>query len=313
MSSVELPVLDTAWLRVAFERRARSACPELLPAAMRVLDRLEPARWPLEWQLPWWLGHELGVAPAVARQLVLGNLLGLAAIRLRDDLLDGELEPAIGGTAGALSDALYGAALDVYRDLFAADAPIWAEIDQRMAEWRASSGESARLASRGAPLKISARAVCLLTGRTASWPRLQACLDHALAGMVLHDHLADWPADLAAGRRNAFVAANSDGPQSVDRRVAQRADVLVAMMTRDAVATHARQVQAELDAACQIAAALDLPILADGLGGIAARLAEHAAQLDDQYRQLGERAVSLVFGGIGNRGLESHAKEASAT
>jgi hypothetical protein len=310
---VELPELDTAWLSAAFERQARSACPELLPDAMRLLDRLEPARWPLEWQLPWWLGHELGLAPAVARELVLGNLLGLAAIRLRDDTADGELEPAAVGAAGVLSDALYGAALDVYRGLFAPDAPIWTEVERRMAEWRGSSGDSAGLASRGAPLKISAFAVCLLCGRIDGWPRLEACLDHALSAMVLHDHLADWPADLAAGRPNAFVAATSIGPQSVERRDQQRTEVLAAMMARDAVASHARQVQAALDAACQIATGLGLPTLADGRAGIAARLDEHATQLDDHYRQLGDRAVTLVFGGIGKRGLESHVKEASAT
>ena len=51
-------------------------------------------------------------------------------------------------------------------------------------------------------------------------------VDHMLTAQVLLDHLDDWPADLAAGRFNAFVAFVSDLPQTSQNRDANRRHVL---------------------------------------------------------------------------------------
>jgi hypothetical protein len=305
------PELDTSALASDYVRRIQAACPEHLPLAMRVLDRLEPARWELEWHLPWWLGHDMGLDPAVSRELVLSNVLGLASIRLRDDLLDGDLDEYDSSAALALSGALYEAAIETYRAHFPTGSDLWPEIALRMTEWRTATGDNAappgadaedsqavarHLARRGAPLRISAFAVCLLAARTDVYPRLGRCLDHALAAMVLFDHLCDWQDDLAAGRWNAFVARTTSSAQTSEHLARNRAAVAAAMMARDAVATHFGRINVELAEARSFAAQADLPGLATHLADIAAQMDEHAEKVQGQYRKLGDGAVAILRG-----------------
>lgn len=299
MDSVHgLPELDTLALATAYERRALAACPQHLPLALRVLHRLDPARWALEWHLPWWLGAELQLDTTLSRELVLSNILGLASIRLRDDLLDGDVDSGDALAVPQLSAALYEAAIDVYRSLFPPSSELWVELAMRMAEWRAAVADNAappradadpdaiarHLARRGAPLKVSAFAVCLLAGWTDVYPTLARGLDHALAAMVLYDHLCDWQDDLAAGRWNAFALEKN------------RAEVLAAMMATDAIGTYVVRIHVEFDMAQKIVADLGLRGLATQLAATAAKVDQHAMQLQAHYRMVNERAVALMFG-----------------
>ena len=279
--------------------------------AVRLLHRLEPARWGLEWHLPWWLGHEFGLDPRVSQDLVLGNVLGLASVRLCDDLLDGDLDENDSPAAPALSTVLYEAALDIYRSLFPPASALWHELALRMAEWRTAIGDNAapsesnatnrdeilrHLARRGSPLRISAFAVCLLAGRTDVYPTLGRCLDHALAAMVLFDHLCDWREDLAAGRWNAFVGAASPHAQTAESRARNRVEVATAMMARDAVAQFVTRIRLELASARTLAVVLQLPALASHFAGLAARIEEHAGLLQARYRKLGEGGAAILLG-----------------
>jgi hypothetical protein len=299
--SVDIPELDTAAVTAAYEQRVRGACPEHLALALRLLDRLPPARWTLEWYLPWWLGDALGLDSATAREIVLSNLLGLGSVRLQDDLADGDVALEDLGPAAVLSAALYEAALGPYKARFEADSPFWGYLESCMTAWRESTDDNveSRLAARAAPLKISAFAVCLLTDRRDAFPALERCLDLVLEALVLHDHIADWGADLDAGRWNAFVAAVSGGPQLPEWRERHRTAVLVAMMTTDVVAVQFAKLEDRSLRAAVIADTLGdelaVPALGAHLRAFAASAREQGASFQEHYRELGDRAAKLLL------------------
>src|SRR5207248_6389978 len=142
-------------------------------------------------------------------------VLGRGSIRLRDDLADGEVSAEETRSAVALSESLYALAVDQFRRHLPATSPFWGYLETCMRAWRESTGhmDADRLAARGAPLRISAYAVCLLTSQEAVFPIVEASIEHALTGLALYDDVGDWRSDLVAGRWNAFVAELGDHPQ----------------------------------------------------------------------------------------------------
>lgn len=250
----------------------------------------------MEWYLPWWLGQALGLDDAVSSQVVLSNVLGLASIRLQDDLADGEV--AADDLAGArrLAAVLYDAAIEPYRARFDAVSPFWGHLDRQMATWRASDS-GLDLAARGAPLHVAAVAVCLYADRMDAYGALGPCLDHALEALVQYDHVADWEADLDAGRWNAFVAEASPGPQVPRARDRHRAATYVAMLTSDVVRTWFDQIDDGLTRAVTIADSIDPPVwpLADHLRSFAPRVRAHGAAIHERYRELGDEVAKPLF------------------
>lgn len=295
--SLDVPDLDTAGMSAAFERRVREVSPLHIPDAMRLLKRLLPERWMLEWHLPWWLGHALGLDRDVARQIVLSNLFGLGSIRIQDDLADGEVARRQVVAATALSATLYELALEPYRARFPLGSPFWEHLESCMADWRAATGEAGRLAARGAPLKISAFAVCDLAQRVDLYPAVDRLLEDALEALVLYDHIADWQTDLDAGRWNAYVAGISDGAQVPSERTRHRRAVLVAMMTTDAVSIHVGRVEAGLLRSANLAEKLIVPVpaLVTHLRGFARQAGEQGREWRAHYRDLGDRAARLLL------------------
>lgn len=295
--SLNGPDLDTGDVSATYLRRVREVRPDLLPMAVQLLERLPPGRWMLEWHLPWWLGNGFGLDRDVSREIVLSNLFGLGSIRLEDDLADGEVAPRRAPAAKALAAILYELAVDAYRSRFPAGSPFWTHLETCLSDWRAATGEGERLAARGAPLKISAFAVCRLSGRVDAYPTVDRLLDAALEALVVYDHIADWRDDLDAGRWNAFVAAISDGPQVPGERSRHRRGVLVAMMTTDAIALHIGRVEMGLLGAADLAETLGAPVpaLVAHLRTFARQAGEQGRELRAHYRELGDRAASLLF------------------
>jgi hypothetical protein len=294
--SLDVPDLDTAEITVAYRRRVREVRPDLLPMATRLLERLPPERWMLEWHLPWWLGHALGLDRELARALVLSNLFGLGSIRLQDDLADGDIARRHTVKATALASTLYDLALDPYRT-FPVGSRFWPHLERCMTDWRAATGAGGRLAERGAPLKVSAFGVCLLSGRDGVYPTLDRLLDEALEALVLYDHIADWQSDLDAGRWNVFVAELSDGPQTPTERTRHRRTVLVALMTTDVLAIHIGRVQAGLLRAADLGETMAVPVppLVAHLRSFARQVGEAGRTIQAHYRDLGDRAAKLLL------------------
>lgn len=307
--------LDLAAVSAAYERRVEAIASEQLPLAMRLLGELEPSRWRLEWHLPLWLGNAFGLNRVVATEIAVSNVLGLASLRLRDDLVDGDLDSADIALAPAMSATLFEASVDAYRARFPPSSRFWRQLDRWMAEWKAATEDNGRppvghelstgldeldgqlrhLARRGAPLKISAFAVCLLTRRTARFPRIERCLDHALAAMVLYDHVQDWEVDLEAGRWNAFVAATGNSHDAADRE-RRRSSVLAAMMSGDAISRSFAVMHGELERAKVASDEVGVPALSAYLAELASRLDNEAALLHAHYSELGEHAAEVIFG-----------------
>lgn len=197
-------------------------------AALAWLARFSPQHWPVEWQLPAWLGRAYDLEPATVQALTRCNLLGLGFVAAQDDLMEAGGQQADEALA-ALAAVLHEAALAELRAFFAASDPFWRFYQQIMTQWQQAqrSGDQivdipfavwqrdqlAQCGWRGAPLKITATAACLLAGRAALMARLHATLDALLVAQVLLDHLDDWQEDLAAGRFNIFVAFAADRPQ----------------------------------------------------------------------------------------------------
>src|SRR5215212_6076164 len=118
MPSSKPDELDPTAVSAAYERRVAAIAPEQVPGAVRLLDRLDPKRWRLEWHLPLWVGNAFGLDRAISTETAVSNVLGLASLRLRDDLIDGDVD--VGDAAGApvLIATLYEASIDPYRSHF---------------------------------------------------------------------------------------------------------------------------------------------------------------------------------------------------
>lgn len=293
----QIPELETKRISAAYEIRVRALLGGELPDVLMLRGRLDPQQWALEWRLPWWLGVAYGLDASLSEQICLSNVVGLASIRLRDDLEDGELPGATdAAAASSMSDLLHEAALEVYRRTFDGRSPFWTHLRERMSEWRAANvdgGSTRRLASRGAPLKISAFAVCVLTNRQDRFALIDQSLDHALAAMVQYDHLIDWRTDLAARRWNAFVAAST---KALDGGQASDSDVQLAMLTTDVIRDYVSEIVTGLHRAATLASAAEVPGLASHLAQVAGALGEEGATLASRHRDILERGQQLLFG-----------------
>jgi hypothetical protein len=289
---------DLASFAAAYRRRVVASCPDHADLAFRLIDRLPPEQWRLEWCLPWWLGETFGVEPAIRTELCVSNLLGLGAIRLTDDLADGELAPADAEAAPALIAALHAASRATYDRLFATASPMWPIFAARLAAWREATAARLRdrfdpddadavhsLATRGAPLQIGASAIALLCGRDDAIPMIDDCLDRALSAHVMYDDFADWRDDVDAGRSNVFVAFAGG----------TREDVLLALL-RGRELAYTNRLKREAIAAAVLATQLGCPPLATHLRVFARRANREFREARRQNRQRTIRATELLFG-----------------
>ncbi|HEX5591428.1 MAG TPA: hypothetical protein VFX65_14140 [Candidatus Limnocylindrales bacterium] len=289
------PLLDRDEISAQVLRRVAGREPRLERLAVRHLARLTPDRWTIEWHLPAWLGRRFELEPAFVEALVQANVLGLLAIRLEDDLEDGEVAPSEIADTRVLARLALDLAVGEYAARFGAGSPLWTFLDRSMAEWRAGAS-GIDLAVRGAPLKIAGFAACLQADRLDLWPTLERSLDGAVTALVLYDQFCDWEADLTAGRWNAFVASIVGGPRRRASPERDRAMVLAAMLTGPVVREHFdRAVRAARDAAA-IADDLEVSELEAFLTSWAARTSEQGAQVADHYQHAGDQAARLLLG-----------------
>lgn len=303
-AAVEIAALDTNAVGDAYRALVEHACPRAMPLADELWLRVNPRQWALEWNLPLWLGNQFGVAPDVVRQIVLSNVLGLAYVRLADDVADGDVAPVDLPGAGELCDFLLTAAVEPYRHLLPPASPFWPRLDEWLSAWRSVTLEQdadpaprrAGLARRGAPLKIPALALCLLGDQLAAFAEIERCLDETLSAEVLYDHFCDWREDLAAGRWNAFVGRFGSGAQHPQNRAANQASVLAAHLSSGATQRYFADIHDRLASATGRARALGIAGLADFLAQLTVRLDEQSALLERRYSALGAEAVKLVFG-----------------
>lgn len=302
--------VDIAGISADYDRHIRETCKGELPIALQLSGRLDPARWKLEWNSAAWVGEALSIDEAVQRQITVANVLGLAAIVLLDDLEDGELDLVGLEDPAAVAEELYQFFMAPYRLLFERDSPFWAERDRLMTSWRtattnAASGSAASassdaigndLAARGAPLKISVTALCMLADSPRTLALLDDCLDQTLTAMVLYDHFVDWRSDLEAGRWNAFATAATDG---LDHKVIDPTptDVEVAMLSTEVASAYFRTLETKLEHASDLAAEARVPGLCDHLSKVSIELATQGGAVAARYKALGRRAQEIVFGG----------------
>ena len=246
---------------------------ELAEFGVRLLDRIAPPNWTLEWSLPGWLGGALGPDASSVADLTLANVLGLAYIKLQDDLSDGEVGQDDRQAAALLSAVLHRKWLLVYTGLFPGGSPFWGYFERYMTQWVRATWASRQghvkpwaawgeedlliLGHRGAPLKICAAAACLLAQRAELIPQLETALDHLLTGAVLLDHALDWSGDLAADRPNAFVAYASALPQITKNQEANRRAVAEELLVGRAGQPYFRLLRRELAVAQALAREAD--------------------------------------------------------
>ena len=295
-----IPEMEIERISTAYEIRVRALLGGDLPEELMLRDRLDPQRWMLEWNVAAWLGEAYGLDARLTDEISVSNLLGLASIRLRDDVEDGELGASTGPAAALdMSDLLYDDALAIYRRSFDPASDLWTYLSEQMSVWRAATvggGSPNRLAGRGAPLKISAFGVCLLTDRTGQFPLIERSLDRALTAMVRYDHLVDWRDDLAAGRWNAFVEAAVRTAKSARATRTNDADVQLAMLTTDTIEAYFDGIVRDLERASTLARAAGVPLLATHLTDNAADLGDQGVALASRYCDISERARQLLFG-----------------
>jgi hypothetical protein len=233
LAESEQTYLRDCW-RGAFDARWSGAGP--------LLARISPPNWTLEWSLPGWLGDALGLSIDKIREVTLGNIFGLAYVRLHDDLNDERYTDEERAETLALATRLYQRWLAMYIRLLGDNSQFWSHFERYLDQWLQASLHSNQLPAipfdrydethflalshRGALIKVCAAATCLLTGRQELLPQLERCLDQLMSGAVLLDHAADWREDLEAMRPNVFVAHLSPLPQIEAHAAANRAAVL---------------------------------------------------------------------------------------
>lgn len=270
-----------------------------------LLDRIAPPNWTLEWSLPAWLGGTLGLDTPLVTSLTLANVLGLATIKLQDDLIDGEIGEDTRPAAQLLSMVLHRAWLLVYARLLPGDTRFWDHFESYMLQWTRATLASRQawsrpfadwddddlslLGQRGAPLKSCAAAACRLAGRDERLPPFEAALDRLLIGAVLLDHAVDWSDDLLHGRPNAFVASCSSRPQAPAHQEENRRAVLAELTIGTGGKSYFRLLQRELAAAQVLARAAGCDQLARYVSWLRRETARYrtatAAAARDQLRQ----------------------------
>lgn len=309
-----MQALDFHSVKQDFTNTVARATPRHLELAQRTLARIQPEGWQIEWGLPWWLSETYGLDITRARQLVLSNVLGLCSVRLQDDLADGEVPDADKRSTELLAARLYDAALEIYRPYFPPGSNFWEQVACTMRAWRAATGrvnhlnladvtvletlksDPARcLAGLGAPLKICAEAVFLMTGQ-AMPPALNDLLDHALIAAVLHDHAVDCESDLQAGRWNLFVASMSPHPQDPACLAENQTRVARAWMTTALPRVYFEMIDHHLGSAARLNRALGIRGIQAYLTNFRAQARKTHASLEGQYRQDLARATEQLFG-----------------
>jgi hypothetical protein len=287
--------------------------PEIVAAGRRLWERIASPQWALEWALPRWLGDAFGLPSETSHALVSANVLGLGYVRLQDDLVDGDVDPAGRATATCLAAALYHQAIRRYTRLFASDSPFWSHLDGWMGQWLQAilhgqpsparpfsayqDEDYLRLAARGAPLKICVAAACLLAGRAGAIPSLASAIDHLLVGAVLLDHADDWERDLAEGRYNAFVAYASPMPQEPVQREENRRNVLAELWLGGGGRAYFDVVRDHIRLAGRIAQPWQVSGLSAYLLWLDAQAHTYGQELADGAQAILRKATTQVFGG----------------
>jgi hypothetical protein len=266
------------------------------------LARVSTPNWALEWSLPYWLGQAFGLPDEETRALTAANVIGLAYVRLQDDLVDGEPGIEAGGTGPLLATALYHLWLESYRPLFEAASPFWRSFDAYLLQWlrgtlhdrlgmpgagvkMVNEAQALELAARGAPLKVGATGACLRASREQDVRAAELTIDSLLAAAVLLDHAQDWREDLAAGRYNAFVASAARREDKIGDEGGLERAVLAELFLGDAAQPYFALIQRLIGRARTEAQ----PLACDGLeryldffeqsvASHSARLAAHAAR-----------------------------------
>jgi len=295
MSRMLTTLLDHDDVTAEVVRRVAGRAPRLEGLARHHLARLTPDRWTIEWHLPSWLGRRFDLDQGFVDALVRSNVLGLLAIRLEDDLEDGDVPRSEMADTRALAQLAFDGAMVDYAARFDAGSPIWSFVERSMAEWRAGAS-GMDLAARGAPMKIAGYACCLQAGRLDAWPTLERSLDGAVTALVQYDQFCDWENDLAEGRWNSFVAMVVGGDREPARGGRDRAAVLTAMLTRPVVREHFDGVVRTAGDAATLAAGLEITELAAFLASWAARTSEQGAQVAEHYQRAGDQATRLLLG-----------------
>jgi hypothetical protein len=277
-----------------------------------LLTRITPEQWTLEWALPYWLGQALDFPSDLSTNVVLGNLLGLAYIRMQDDLIDGEIPSENRLPAALLAHQFYREATLQYHELFSGDSAFWDYFRLWLDQWVSATLRSntagplpwsdyteqdyVRLAERGAPLKICCAAACLLANRRDAIANLSTALDFTLVGMVLLDHFHDWGQDLDAGRYNTFVAYCSDLPQLPANRAENSERVRERLYLGDGGRPYLELIRANLERARQTPLAIDLPQLAEYLVNLEQRAIAYFESLTGQHRRVVHDVAEKIFG-----------------
>ena len=295
MPATIVPPLDCAEVSEEILRWISRREPHVEGIARRHLARLTPDRWTIEWHLPWWLGQRFGLDPELAMALVRSNVLGMLAVRLEDDLEDGEIPASEMAGARLLARVAFDEAVVAYRTWYGTDSPVWEYLHRSMAAWR-TGATGTEPAARGAPIKIAAYGCCLSAGRFDAWPAMEQTLDRAVTALVLCDQFVDWESDLDAGRWNGFVATIVGGRQEPAARARNRAAVLTSMLTTNVVREHFDAMRREATEGARLAAELGITQLAAFLETWALRVSEQGANVDERYRIAADQATRLFFG-----------------
>jgi hypothetical protein len=302
---------DVRAVRAAFIAGVNRVAPELLAPALLVLEKFARPNWTMEWYLPRWIGEVLSAPPLVWQPLMLSNLYGLAYVKLRDDLVDGEAN-AQDEALLALSTAFHTLWTYEYRAQFGADPAFWEYYERYLAQWSAATLENDRdgaahpsplsaegrlqLAHRGAPLKICCTGAAILMGRSDIIADMEAAVDHLLVAAVLLDHAGDWVEDLSDGRYNAFVAYASGLPQSAANLEQNRQRVREELYLGAAAHPYYAVVREELHVADDIARALGCRDLHDFLAWLDAETMRIEARLAAEVTDHLSKAAAALFG-----------------
>ncbi|WP_268625087.1 hypothetical protein [Paenibacillus alvei] len=164
--------------------------------------------------LPYWMQDMTGLSTAHCRRLALASIFGMLYYFIQDDVMDNDCDNK--AEQLALGNLCYIELLDIYRQMFPPQSPLWDSFRQYTWEWvhgvtsereqDVFMTDRLKVAHKSALVKLSSSGALFLTGMEDKLPHVNEAVDTVLVCLQMTDDWADWQTDLQDGSYNCLLA-----------------------------------------------------------------------------------------------------------
>ncbi|CAM2976101.1 hypothetical protein PASE110613_10300 [Paenibacillus sediminis] len=192
--------------------------------------------------LPFWVKDLTHTSPELCRKLSLANVFVMLYFFVQDDLMD--TAPEEWKEQLALANLFYVEFLEMYREHFPSDSPLWSYFRTYITEWTLTVvhendadyfyHHAAMIAKKAGPLKLASTAALLLNGQAELISVVSSMVDRVLLTLQMMDDFVDWSEDLLQGSYNCLISLISStyqiAPGQITEEVVNQALYLKGIM-----------------------------------------------------------------------------------